>query len=66
MAFGFGYGRNTLCRAPALNPEEPRVHDNTTGDAGRDGYTRLSAAEKSAPRNVPGTTPVYQGLGYED
>ena len=65
--YGYGYGRNTLCRAPALNPEPSPVHDISTGNAGRDGYTRTSAADRETRiRNIPGCTPVYQGPGYED
>jgi hypothetical protein len=42
------YFRNRHCgpvKVPAENPD-PQVLDNATGDAGVDGYTRLSRADR--------------------
>jgi hypothetical protein len=54
---------NRPVRAKALNPDHVK-HDSATGDAGRDGYTRINRADRmSGARPTPsGTTPEY-GFG---
>lgn len=46
---------------------ETRTMDNTTGDAGRDGFTVLSAADRETGiRPRIGGIPTYPGPRYED
>jgi hypothetical protein len=53
---------NQPMRKPFRNPEE-RHYESSTGDAGRDGYTVLSRADRETNRRPPadGAEPVYRG-----
>lgn len=47
-----------------IEPKRPdnRAMDSSTGDAGRDGYTRLSRADRETGVRQPvGSDPVYAG-----
>jgi len=48
----FGFYRKPLPRAKDPRPVE-RVLDNATGDAGRDGFTRLSQADRETGYRPP-------------
>lgn len=55
----FGYGRNVPCKANALNPD-PKSTTSATGDAGRDGYSVLSRADRETGARPPvGSRPDY-------
>lgn len=56
----FGYGRNAPCKAKALNPD-PTTNTSASGDAGRDGYTVLSRADRETGARPPvGSQPDYR------
>lgn len=55
----FGYGRNVPCKADALNPDK-KTMTSATGDAGRDGYSVLSRADRETGARPPvGSRPDY-------
>ena len=68
MMFCLGAKRNQLVDAPALNERTPRVLERPgPPDAGRDGYTCLSTADRSSGRRQPiGVTPVYAGPRFTE
>ena len=59
--FTYGFGRR--CQPMKLDParpDDPRVMDASTGNSGRDGYTRLSAADRETGKREPvGGQPVW-------
>lgn len=48
----FGYGRNRPCKVDPLNPVEKK-YDIATGNAGRDGYSVLSRADRETGARPP-------------
>jgi hypothetical protein len=58
----WGYTRrNGLLEAPAVNPLPPNRMSNNTGDAGRDGYTVLSRADRNfGERQISRAEPFYE------
>jgi len=60
--------RNGLMEAPAANPLPANAMRNNTGDAGRDGYTVISRADRnSGERPIHGVEPFYEApINSED
>ena len=55
----FGYGRNVPCKVNALNPDK-KTTTSATGDAGRDGYSVVSRADReTGVRPTAGSRPDY-------
>lgn len=64
--FGFA-PRNDPVQLRAANPLPPNAMDNCTGDAGQDGYSRLSRADRmSDQRPDIGGIPDFWGPRMED
>lgn len=63
MGFAFGRDkRNQPVDLQPCNPLPPNRMDSCTGDAGRDGYSRLSRADRYTDlRPAIGGTPDYWG-----
>lgn len=63
MGFPFGEARrNQPVKLQPANPLPSNAMDNTSGDAGCDGYTRLSRANRTTgERPAVGGTPLYWG-----
>jgi len=55
----FGCGNGRPFKGKPLNPDKT-VHDSATGDAGRDGYTRLSRASRETGTRYPLAEPDYR------
>lgn len=54
------HGRNRPQRLAPVRDEDPRVMDTATGNAGRDGYTSLSRADRETGRRPPiGDRPTF-------
>lgn len=59
--------RNQLVEAPAVNPLPENAKIADCGDAGRDGYTVLSRADRTTgERKLNRTVPEYGGPKMED
>jgi hypothetical protein len=58
--------RNKPCPVPDLGKSDKKVTDHVTGDAGKDGFTRLSRAEPATGhRRTHGTdNQGFYDLGY--
>ena len=66
MFFRFaGRRRNQPVEVASENPV-PRVLAWGTGDAGRDGYSSISTADRETGIRRPAGTPVYEGPRQED
>lgn len=66
MFIGFGRPRrNQPVDVPSVRPDN-RPMRSDTGDAGRDGYTVVSRADRETGIRRPAGTPCYEGPRQED